>query len=192
MKNMFFGQLKCKNLIVGWRFVLSELTFFDLFEFVDCKFYAGRCINHWSFPVINEKVKKCRDTLARQLMEANVEENELMLSVKQEQEKNALLDKMRRRSIDPSIYEAQLLNKELDNKNAALYLGISTSKLEHLRSKDKEKVGRKSIPCYYNATRRIFYHLDALDAYKAKDWALLKAKRQEYKDEWQEVLGNKK
>ncbi len=103
-----------------------------------------------------------------------------------------VVEKGTNRKIDTSAYEVQLLNNELSNKSAAAYLGVSASTLEHMRSRDKQRISRESIPCHYNSVRRVVYYKDALDAYKAKDWETLKAKRQEYKNEWQEVLGNKK
>ncbi len=191
-KNIFRGRFKCQGLSFNYNCVFSDLTFCGWFSFSNCVFHKDCIIKNWSFPLLNKKVNESRERIVEVLNSAGIINNEMVLSAKQDAEQKALSDKLARRAIDPSIYEAQLLSHELDNKSTAVYLGISPSKLEHMRSQDKKKIRRWSIPCYYNAIRHIFYHKDALDAFKGKDFATLKLKQQEYREEWQEVLDNKK
>ena len=67
----------------------------------------------------------------------------------------------------------------LKTEYAAYFLGKSVNYLAKKRAKDKEQITREALP-FIGKGKDIQYPVDALNAFKAKDWAKLKELRKNY------------
>ena len=76
-------------------------------------------------------------------------------------------------------YEIALQSGLMNSKQAALFLGKSVNYLAKKRAKDKEQITREALP-FIGEGKDIQYPVDALNAFKAKDWAKLKELRKKY------------
>ena len=82
---------------------------------------------------------------------------------------------------DYAAYKVPYETGYLKSEYAAYLLEKSVSYLGQKRKKDKERTTRDSIP-FIGEGKNIKYPVDALLAYKAKDWDNLKELRQKYKE----------
>ena len=80
---------------------------------------------------------------------------------------------------DIHAYKIACKSGFLKPKYAALYLSMSKDNLAKKRMADKQRVTRETIP-YIGEGKSILYPLDALQAYKIKDWDTLKKLREKY------------
>ena len=82
-------------------------------------------------------------------------------------------------TFDMQSYRLACESGFLKPKYAAYFLGMSKDNLAKKRMADKKQITRESIP-YLGEGKYIVYPIDALQAFKASDWSLLKELREKY------------
>ena len=86
-----------------------------------------------------------------------------------------------KKDFDYDAYKVAYETGFLKSEYAAYLLEKSVSNLEKKRKKDRETPSRDSIP-FIGEGKNIKYPVEALLAYKSKDWDKLKELRHKYKE----------
>ena len=198
---IFKGTLNFKNIHGKDHFVfdLDGVTFFEPFTIENCFFSQASTVENIA---ISTQKTELMENSVKQLAEA------LKASNKHEMVKKLGLIKLDGEDKGPSDMQAQDLSTDgailkfkqtdtfdmqsyrlacesgfLKPKYAAYFLGMSKDNLAKKRMADKKQITRESIP-YLGEGKYIVYPIDALQAFKASDWALLRELRERYaKDE---------
>ena len=87
--------------------------------------------------------------------------------------------KSKKEKFDDIAYQAALQSGWLKPEFAAYFLGKSSNYLAKKRMDDKKKLMQQSLP-FKGDAKDIQYPVDALLAFKAKDWNKLKELRKKY------------
>jgi hypothetical protein len=90
-----------------------------------------------------------------------------------------LISKKRKANDSNQTYQDALQTGWLKPEYAARFLGRSIRTLQEKRKKDKYQITRDSIP-FIGEGKDILYPLEALKAYLAQDWNLLKELRKKH------------
>jgi hypothetical protein len=199
---IFKGTLNFTNVVGLADFVinLDGVAFFEPFTIDNCFFPQESIIRNIS--ISTEKTELMENSikqLAENLKASDMEETAKALgliksdsvekSTSDIQEQNVSDDDggffkyKQTETFDMQSYRLACESGFLKPKYAAYFLGMSKDNLAKKRMADKKQITRESIP-YLGEGKYIVYPIDALQAFKASDWSLLKELREKYtKDE---------
>lgn len=190
-KGLTFGKVAFLNTIFNGNFKLTNLsqqanTLFSIhniaittpFVIENCYFNSDTVIDGLSFAITPKQamsgaIKAFAKTLELSGLRNIAIENELLDNEMSNNSEDNEADK------DMQSYKLECDSGFLKPKYAAYYLGMSKDNLAKKRMADKRQITRESIP-YVGEGKSIAYPLDALKAFKASDWALLKELREKY------------
>ena len=167
----FAGRFEAQGAEISSFSVFSNISFFNVFNFNQTKF-NGHCIfdniafAHPTSQAIVEAQKIWAKALEKSGCEKEI--SNLGLNIHTVKDEKGLKD-----------YEIALQSGLMNSKQAALFLGKSVNYLAKKRAKDKEQITREALP-FIGKGKDIQYPVDALNAFKAKDWAKLKELRKKY------------
>ena len=166
---VFYNPVSFKGAVLEGETKLSNLTFYDTFDFSETVL-SNRCtIEHFAYAGgSSPKMDSAKNTLAETLKKYNYRSEIVALGL----EDNTS-------GIDRDAYQVAIDSEFLNPKYAALMLGCSENYLAKKRMQDRKKVTRDSLPFIITA-RKIQYPVEALRAFQRKDWAALKELRQKY------------
>ncbi len=194
---IFKGTLNFTNVVGLADFVinLDGVAFFEPFTIDNCFFPQESIIRNIS--ISTEKTELMENSikqLAENLKASDMEETAKALgliksdsvekSTSDIQEQNVSDDGgffkyKQTETFDMQSYRLACESGFLKPKYAAYFLGMSKDNLAKKRMADKKQITRESIP-YLGEGKYIVYPIDALQAFKASDWALLKELRERY------------
>ena len=198
---IFRGTLNFTNVVGLYDFAinLDGVAFFEPFTIDNCLFKKDSIIRNIS--ISTEKTEIMENSLkqlAENLKASDMEETAKALGlIKSNNEEKRALDMQEQNlfddgsffkykqteTFDMQSYRLACESGFLKPKYAAYFLGMSKDNLAKKRMADKKQITRESIP-YLGEGKYIVYPIDALQAFKASDWALLKELRERYaKDE---------
>ena len=162
-----------ENFAIQWRYLtffnpfeLKSITLNDHCSFKDLAFMASK----------NVQMDNARKNLAELMTKAGLEtqiEDQGIMPIQEKQEPS---------KFDYEAYQVAYATGYLKSEFAAYLLEKSVSYLGQKRKKDKETMSRDALP-FVGEGKNIQYPVDALLAFKAKDWAKLKELRKKYKNE---------
>ena len=167
----FAGRFEAQGAEISSFSVFSNISFFNVFNFNQTKF-NGHCIfdniafAHPTSQAIVEAQKIWAKALEKSGCEKEI--SNLGFNIHTVKDDKGLKD-----------YEIALKSGLMNSKQAALFLGKSVNYLAKKRAKDKEQITREALP-FIGKGKDIQYPVDALNAFKAKDWAKLKELRKKY------------
>ncbi|MBQ2886397.1 MAG: hypothetical protein IJE43_21980 [Alphaproteobacteria bacterium] len=194
---IFRGALNFKNILGKDNFVinLDGLVFFEPFTIDNCFFPQESTIRNIAISTKKtESMEKSIEQLAKSLRASDMWETikELGLTKSDYEEKStsdiqeqnvsddgSFLKFKQTDTLDMQSYRLACESGFLKPKYAAYFLGMSKDNLAKKRMADKKQITRESIP-YLGEGKYIVYPIDALQAFKASDWALLKELRERY------------
>ena len=169
----FYGDAMFIGANLNCEIKFSYVAFHDIFNFEDT-ILGDKCeFDHIAFNTMETvKMKASKKQLYDVLVASNLKELAENL--------NLLPDKKSQKSdIDLVAYQIAYNTGWLSNAFAAHCLEKSTNYLYRKREADRVKVTQKSLP-FKEDGRDIQYPVEALLAFKAKDWAKLKELRKKY------------
>lgn len=167
----FVGRFEAEGANISSFSVFSNISFFNVFNFNQTKF-NGHCIfdniafAHSTSQAIVEAQKIWAKALEKSGCEKEI--SNLGFNIHTVKDEKGLKD-----------YEIALKSGLMNSKQAAYFLGKSVNYLAKKRAKDKEQITREALP-FIGKGKDIQYPVDALLAFKAKDWVKLKELRKKY------------
>ncbi|MBE6450137.1 MAG: hypothetical protein E7013_05595 [Alphaproteobacteria bacterium] len=170
--NQFFGSFDAENANMGTSVVFKNISFFNEFNF-DKVTFRGLCKFKniaFSNPRSKESIKM-QSIFAKALKNSGFEKEIENLGLQ--------LKSIKDIKIDLDAYNIALQSGLLKTEYAAYFLGKSVNYLAKKRAKDKEQITREALP-FIGKGKDIQYPVDALNAFKAKDWVKLKELRKKY------------
>ena len=170
--NQFFGSFDAENANMGTSVLFKNISFFNEFNF-DKVTFRGLCKFKniaFSNPRSKESIKM-QSIFAKALKNSGFEKEIENLGLQ--------LKSIKDIKIDLDAYNIALQSGLLKTEYAAYFLGKSVNYLAKKRAKDKEQITREALP-FIGEGKDIQYPVDALNAFKAKDWAKLKELRKKY------------
>ena len=199
---IFKGTLNFTNVVGLPEFVINidGVAFFEPFIIDNCIFHKESTIKNIAIStqkteLMENSIEQFVKSLKASDMEETIKELGLIKSDTKEkttpdiQEQNVsdgdggFLKYKQTETFDMQSYRLACESGFLKPKYAAYFLGMSKDNLAKKRMADKKQITRESIP-YLGEGKYIVYPIDALQAFKASDWALLKELRERYaKDE---------
>ena len=153
--------------------VMNNVTFYKPFIIKDTTFGEHTKISNLCFPSnTTDEIEASKKQLYDSLVESGLKE--------MAEELNLLgMNKRKKPDFNYEAYQIAYASGWLKPEYAAYFLGKSTNYLAKMRLADKKKIIRESIPHRTNG-RDVQYPIDALMAFKAKDWNKLKELRKKY------------
>ena len=165
-------EIEAEEIELKW----NNVSFFELFELKSVKLNPLSEIQNIAFVCVkSSKMDKSRKDLYEVMKSAALEEQAKAQGIYAVEETKETND------FDYDAYKVAYETGYLKSEYAAYLLEKSVSYLGQKRKKDKERTTRDSIP-FIGEGKNIKYPVDALLAYKAKDWDKLKELRQKYKE----------
>ena len=165
-------EMEAEEIELKW----NNVSFFEPFELKSVKLNPLSEIQNIAFVCVkSSKMDKSRKDLYEVMKSAGLEEQAKAQGIYAVEETKETND------FDYDAYKVAYETGFLKSEYAAYFLGKSVSFLNQKRKKDKERTTRDSIP-FTGVGKNIQYPVDALLAYKAKDWDKLKELRQKYKE----------
>ena len=194
---IFKGTLNFTNVVGLADFVinLDGVAFFEPFTIDNCFFPQESIIRNISIStekteLMENSIKQLAENLKTSDMEETakalglIKSDSIEKSTSDIQEQNVSDDGgffkyKQTETFDMQSYRLACESGFLKPKYAAYFLGMSKDNLAKKRMADKKQITRESIP-YLGEGKYIVYPIDALQAFKASDWALLKELRERY------------
>ena len=165
-------EIEAEEIELKW----NNVSFFEPFELKSVKLNPLSEIQNIAFVCVkSSKMDKSRKDLYEVMKSAGLEEQAKAQGIYAVEETKETND------FDYDAYKVAYETGYLKSEYAAYLLEKSVSYLGQKRKKDKERTTRDSIP-FIGEGKNIKYPVDALLAYKAKDWDKLKELRQKYKE----------
>lgn len=162
-------EIEAEEIELKW----NNVSFFEPFELKSIKLNPLSEIQNIAFICVkNSKMNKSRKDLYEVMKNAGIEEQAKAQGLSIEEIK---------KDFDLNAYKVAYETGFLKSEFAAYLLEQSVSNLEKKRKKDRENPSRDSIP-FIGEGKNIKYPVEALLAYKSKDWDTLKELRQKYKE----------
>ena len=170
----FSGKFEIEDTNINGTAVLKNLSFFNPFKINSLKLSENCTFKNFAFFNANSKgmleaQEKFANTLKSNKYLLEIEELGLNQITKETTD------------FDYDAYKVAYETGYLKSEYAAYLLEKSVSYLGQKRKKDRENPSRDSIP-FTGVGKNIKYPVEALLAYKAKDWDKLKELRQKYKE----------
>ncbi len=172
MKNcVFHSPFSLKKSQTSGKLIIENTAFFDTFDFSEFKFVSEKTTI--SNIVFNRgrNISKYEKIFANVLKEHNLNQTVISLGLHDEKKEN--------QGFDYDAYQIAYNSGFLKPEYAAYFLGKSKVYLAKKRTDDKKKVVRDSLPFKIDG-RDVQYPVEALLAFKAKDWEKLKELRKKY------------
>lgn len=165
-------EIEAEEIELKW----NNVSLFEPFEVKSIKLNPLSEIQNIAFASIqNPQMDKSRKDLYEVMKSAGLEEQAKAQGIYAVEETKETND------FDYAAYKVAYETGFLKSEYAAYLLEKSVSYLGQKRKKDRETPSRDSIP-FIGEGKNIKYPVEALLAYKAKDWDKLKELRQKYKD----------
>lgn len=165
-------EIEAEEIELKW----NNISFYEPFEFKSVKLNPLSEIQNIAFVCVkNSKMNKSRKDLYEVMKNAGFEEQAKVQGIWDVDETKETND------FDYAAYKVAYETGYLKSEYAAYLLEKSVSYLGQKRKKDREMITRDSIP-FIGEGKNIKYPVEALLAYKAKDWDKLKELRQKYKN----------
>ena len=174
------GMVKFSNISKASNIglLMSEVAFFNQFVFEDCYLASNSTFSDLAFNSNGSQLmENSINQFAKCLIASGFGETAEKLNLVKSDNGNADAD-----VIDMQSYKLECDSGFLKPKYAAYYLGMSKDNLAKKRMADKKQITRETIP-YVGKGKSIAYPLEALKAFKASDWTLLKELRERYRKE---------
>lgn len=170
--SVFYGDFELSD----WENLelqLKNITFYSPFTIKKVTFNNKTKIANLCFPsVITEKMANAQKQLHDALVNSDLKELAESLNL-------LANNKQKKTSFDYEAYQAAYDSGWLKPEFAAYFLGKSANYLAKKRMDDKKKLTQQSLP-FKGDAKDIQYPVDALLAFKAKDWNKLKELRKKY------------
>ena len=164
-------EIEAEEIELKW----NNVSLFEPFELKYAKLNPLSEIQNIAFASIqNPQMDKSRKDLYEVMKNAGLEEQAKAQGIYAVEETKETND------FDYDAYKVAYETCFLKSEYAEYLLEKSVSYLGQKRKKDKERTTRDSIP-FIGEGKNIKYPVDALLAYKSKDWDKLKELRQKYK-----------
>ena len=169
---IFYSPFAIKETIIEKELRIENSAFFDIFDFTNIKFVPEKAV--FSNLLFNrgKEVKKYEQILVNVLKEHKLPHIIKHLGLNDEKSRESQV-------FDYDAYQIAYDSGWLKPEYAAYFLGKSINYLAKMRSADKKMIIRESIPHRTNG-RDVQYPIDALMAFKAKDWNKLRELRKKY------------
>ena len=169
--DIFKGCLEFNNARFNCKLLMKNLSFFAPFNFKGTEFSDSCTFENFAFVGGNNpKIEHSKEILAEQLIKYNYTVEAANLGLSSSSKKS---------DIDLTAYQIAYNTGWLNNTFAAYCLSKSTNYLYRKRKADMKMVTQKSLPFKVDG-KDIQYPVEALLAFKAKDWARLKELRKKY------------
>ena len=168
---VFHCNASLKGTNIGGDFTLENSAFFENFDFTNLTFNSESVtISNIAF---NEgiDIRKSKKILAETLDKNNQPRIIKKLGLSE--------DDANKTKFDYDAYQVAYNSGFLNPEYAAYFLGKSKVYLQKKRTQDKQKITRDSLPFKVDG-KDIQYPVEALLAFKAKDWDTLKNLRKKY------------
>ena len=191
----FYGKFEVKNTEIHSVVKFENISFFDQFQMEKLDLRDDNCVfKNFSFSHASSKdMILAQSAFAKTLQENRYTQviDSLGLTTVKTLEDNGytqVIDSLgvtttnSSNSLDSNSmekYEMALKSGFLKPEYAAYFLGKSVNYLAKKRAKDKEQITREALP-FIGKGKDIQYPVDALLAFKAKDWVKLKELRKKY------------
>ena len=176
-------QLYFENCIIRGKFSIQTPTFYPELHLINVSLLESFNIKTKKFVFVPEITNLCFPSKTTEEMEASKRQlyDTLVSSNLKEmaEELNLLSDKKKKTDFDYNAYQIAYDSGWLKPEYAAYFLGKSVNYLAKKRISDKKQISRDSLP-YKMDGRDIQYPVEALLAFKAKDWDTLKNLRKKY------------
>lgn len=169
--NQFCGKFEAENTKIEGNAKFINLAFFSPFKINSLKLSENCVFQNFAF--YNANSKAMLD--AQEKFAHTLRKNKYLLEI----EALGLNTNKQNVGFNDSNYQQEIASGYLKISSAAEFLGMSKDNLAKKRMADKRQITRESIP-YVGEGKSIAYPLDALKAFKASDWALLKELREKY------------
>jgi hypothetical protein len=165
-------EIEAEEIELKW----NNVSFFEPFELKSVKLNPLSEIQNIAFVCVkSSKMDKSRKDLYEVMKSAGLEEQAKAQGI------HAIEETKETNDFDYDAYKVAYETGFLKSEYAAYLLEKSVSYLGQKRKKDRETPSRDSIP-FIGEGKNIKYPVEALLAYKAKDWEKLKELRQIYKE----------
>ena len=169
----FYCPFSMQSTRVSGELHMENLAFFNTFNFTDFDYLPEKSV--FSKLIFNRNAKTWEKVLIDVLKSHGQENVVRSLGLQEEQEKQEKESSL----LDYDAYQVAYNSGFLKPEFAAYFLGKSKIFLQKKRTKDKKKISRDSLPFKIDG-RDVQYPVEALLAYKAKDWDTLKNLRKKY------------
>ena len=170
---VFHGEFELSSKI-GIKLIMNNITFYEPFSTSNMKLDANSKISNLCFPTTTtSEMEASKKQLYDSLVESGLKEmaeNLNLLSGKTQKKK---------KEIDLAAYQIAYNTGWLNNIFAAYCLGRTPNYLSKKRMADMKMVTQQSLP-FKGTGKDIQYPVEALLAFKAKDWDTLKNLRKKY------------
>ena len=176
---VFNGHLKMANISkeADIRFIMRNFAINSPFVIENCYFNKESLIDNLSFAKSNtQTMKDSINNLTRWLQISGLNKTAFDDGLLKDETTKEMITEADK---DINAYKIACESGFLKPKYAAFYLSMSKDNLAKKRMADKQRVTRETIP-YIGEGKSILYPLDALKAYKIKDWDTLKKLREKY------------
>ena len=152
---------------------MENITFYEPFSIKDVTFSKQTKVSNLCFPsVLSPEIEASKKQLHDALFASDLKEMAESLNLLSS-------SKQKKGKFDDAAYQAALQSGWLKPEFAAYFLEKSTNYLAKKRMDDKKKLTQQSLP-FKGDAKDIQYPVDALLAFKAKDWNKLKELRKKY------------
>lgn len=171
---IFNGELKLQNTRNEICLRMENVSFGYPFQIHNIKLEKHSKLENLCFSSIPSiQMNEARKDLYNAMKNAGLEERakELGILAEKQEEPNS--------KFDYDKYQLAYESGYLKPEYAAYFLGKSVNYLAKKRAKDKEQITREALP-FIGKGKDIQYPVDALLAFKAKDWVKLKELRKKY------------
>ena len=171
LENVIFNSSVNLEEICDMDVILKNVSFFKPFRIRKARLRKNSSISNICIPMNKSlEFEESKKELYNALVASNLEEIVENLN---------LTPKKRKSTVDDLEYQEAIQKGWLNPKQAARFLGKSVRTLQEKRKNDQIQITKESLP-FKGEGRDIVYPLDALKAYLAQDWNLLKELRKKY------------